>query len=214
VKALHGNGEKDRKGETQFMDQIERIGRMDCKGVATMTRIDSGAVQEYPSCLVLHADHHGVISAPQPGLSAAAHMIGRRSKAGESSIRLLDIVGSLVILVVSLPVMVISALLIKLTSPGPVFYQQERVGQGGRLFTLCKFRTMINDAEKYIGPVWAKKDDDRVTPVGRVLRRMRIDELPQVYNVLRGDMSLVGPRPERPFFVEQHRALAWPSNPA
>ncbi|MCU0918442.1 MAG: sugar transferase [Planctomycetes bacterium] len=112
----------------------------------------------------------------------------------EFLIRLLDLIGSLVILILSLPVMVASALLIKLTSSGPVFYRQERVGQGGRLFTLCKFRTMI-------------RDDDRVTPVGRILRRMRIDELPQIYNVLRGDMSLVGPRPERPFFVERHKAL-------
>jgi lipopolysaccharide/colanic/teichoic acid biosynthesis glycosyltransferase len=115
--------------------------------------------------------------------------------------------GSLGLLVVAFPVMIVSAVLIKMTSPGPVFYRQERVGQGGRLFTLCKFRTMINDAEKHVGPVWAAKDDDRVTPVGRILRRMRIDELPQVYNVLRGDMSLVGPRPERPFFVERHKAL-------
>jgi lipopolysaccharide/colanic/teichoic acid biosynthesis glycosyltransferase len=115
--------------------------------------------------------------------------------------------GSLGLLVVAFPVMIVSAVLIKMTSPGPIFYRQERVGQGGRLFTLCKFRTMINDAEKHVGPVWAAKDDDRVTPVGRILRRMRIDELPQVYNVLRGDMSLVGPRPERPFFVERHKAL-------
>jgi len=126
---------------------------------------------------------------------------------GEFLIRLLDITGSLAILVLSLPVMIVSALLIKGTSPGPVFYQQQRVGQGGRLFTLCKFRTMIDDAEKHVGPVLATKDDARVTPVGRFLRRMRIDELPQTYNVLRGDMSLVGPRPERPFFVERHKAL-------
>ncbi|MCX5643957.1 MAG: sugar transferase [Phycisphaerae bacterium] len=103
--------------------------------------------------------------------------------------------------------MIVSALLIKITSTGPVFYRQERVGQGGKVFTLGKFRTMIDDAEKHVGPVWATKDDDRVTPVGRILRRMRIDELPQIYNVLRGDMSLVGPRPERPFFVERHKAL-------
>jgi lipopolysaccharide/colanic/teichoic acid biosynthesis glycosyltransferase len=103
--------------------------------------------------------------------------------------------------------MIVSALLIKITSSGPVFYQQERVGQGGKVFTLCKFRTMIDDAEKHVGPVLATKDDERVTPVGRILRRMRIDELPQTYNVLRGDMSLVGPRPERAFFIERHKAL-------
>ena len=126
---------------------------------------------------------------------------------GEFLIRLLDITGSLAILVLSLPVMIVSALLIKVTSPGPVFYQQQRVGQGGRLFTLCKFRTMIDDAEKRVGPVLATKDDERITPVGRILRRMRIDELPQIYNVLRGDMSLVGPRPERAFFIERHKSL-------
>lgn len=126
---------------------------------------------------------------------------------GEFLIRLLDLVGSVSILVMSWPMMLVAALLIRLTSPGPVLYRQERVGQGGRLFNVYKFRTMINDAEKGVGPVWATKVDARVTPVGRVLRQMRIDELPQLYNVLRGDMSLVGPRPERPFFVERHQAL-------
>jgi lipopolysaccharide/colanic/teichoic acid biosynthesis glycosyltransferase len=125
----------------------------------------------------------------------------------EALIRLLDIVGSLIILVLALPVMIVAGVLIKITSAGPVFYKQERVGQGGKLFTLYKFRTMIDNAEKHMGPVWASYDDDRVTPVGRVLRRMNLDELPQLFNILRGDMSLVGPRPERPFFVERHKAL-------
>jgi lipopolysaccharide/colanic/teichoic acid biosynthesis glycosyltransferase len=122
-------------------------------------------------------------------------------------IRLLDIAGSLTILICALPVMCLAALLIKLGSRGPVLYKQERVGKDGSLFTLFKLRTMINDAEKHIGPVWAVKDDDRITPVGRILRRMRLDELPQLYNVLRGEMSLVGPRPERPYFVARHKAL-------
>jgi lipopolysaccharide/colanic/teichoic acid biosynthesis glycosyltransferase len=121
--------------------------------------------------------------------------------------RLFDIVGSLAILLLALPIILVVALLIKLTSYGPVLYRQERVGKDGKVFTLCKFRTMINDAEKHIGPVWAAKDDDRITPVGRVLRRMRIDELPQLWNILRGEMSLVGPRPERPYFVARHKAL-------
>jgi len=99
------------------------------------------------------------------------------------------------------------ALLIKLTSSGPVLYRQERVGKGGRVFTLYKFRTMVNDAERHIGPVLAVQGDDRVTPVGRVLRRMRLDELPQLYNIFFGEMSLVGPRPERPYFVARHKAL-------
>jgi sugar transferase (PEP-CTERM system associated) len=95
------------------------------------------------------------------------------------------------------------ALIIKLDSRGPVFYRQERVGEHGRVFSLVKFRTMRLDAELATGPVWASTDDPRVTRVGRVLRRSRLDELPQFFNVLRGEMSLVGPRPERPAFVAQ-----------
>jgi lipopolysaccharide/colanic/teichoic acid biosynthesis glycosyltransferase len=125
----------------------------------------------------------------------------------ELLIRLFDILGSLIILVCALPVMVIFGLLVKLTSRGPVLYRQERVGKGGVIFTLYKFRTMIDDAERYIGPVLASRDDERITSVGRFLRCMRLDELPQLYNILRGDMSLVGPRPERPYFVARDKAL-------
>jgi len=89
-----------------------------------------------------------------------------------------------------------------LTSPGPVLYRQVRVGMDGAPFTLYKFRSMRADAEAATGAVWASKDDPRVTPVGRFMRKTRIDELPQVLNVLRGEMSIVGPRPERPEFVE------------
>jgi lipopolysaccharide/colanic/teichoic acid biosynthesis glycosyltransferase len=91
--------------------------------------------------------------------------------------------------------------LIKLTSPGPIFYRQERVGQDGRPFMVVKFRSMRVDAEVGTGPVWAQKNDTRVTPIGRFLRRTRLDEIPQLWNALRGDMSMVGPRPERPGFV-------------
>ena len=133
--------------------------------------------------------------------------VAETSKTGDFLIRLSDIIGSVAVLTVALPVMALAAVVIKITSAGPVLYRQVRVGRGGGLFTLYKFRTMIEDAEKHLGPVWASPDDDRVTRVGRVLRRTRIDELPQLYNVLRGDMSLVGPRPERPFFVKQYKAL-------
>lgn len=129
------------------------------------------------------------------------------SKAVEFLIRLLDVVGSLAILSLTFPLMLLTALLIKLTSRGGVFYRQERVGKNGQIFELYKFRTMIDDAEKHVGPVWAARDDHRITPVGRILRRTRLDELPQLYNILCGHMSLVGPRPERPFFVERHKAL-------
>lgn len=103
----------------------------------------------------------------------------------------------------SLPIMLLVALAVKLESRGPVFYTQERVGKNGRLFRIIKFRSMRVDAEQASGPVWAGEDDPRVTRVGRIIRRLRLDELPQFINVLRGDMHFVGPRPERPVFVEQ-----------
>lgn len=116
--------------------------------------------------------------------------------------RLFDVTASLLLLLITLPVLICTALAIKLTSPGPVFYRQERVGQGGRHFMVLKFRSMRADAERN-GPQWARANDDRVTPVGRLIRTARIDEIPQIFNVLKGDMSFVGPRPERPVFVEQ-----------
>lgn len=116
--------------------------------------------------------------------------------------RLFDLVVSAAMLAVSLPIMVLTALLIKLESAGPVLYRQERVGQGGRNFTILKFRSMCVDAEKDGKPRWAGQNDSRVTLTGRFIRRTRIDELPQVFNVFFGDMSFVGPRPERPYFVQ------------
>ncbi len=117
--------------------------------------------------------------------------------------RLVDIIVSLAVLVPLLPLWLCIALLIKIDSPGPVFFVQERVGKKGRIFGLFKFRSMVHEAERQTGPVWAAPDDKRVTPVGRILRKLRLDEVPQFVNVLKGEMSLVGPRPERPFFVEQ-----------
>lgn len=91
----------------------------------------------------------------------------------------------------------------RLLSPGPLFYLQERVGKGGQPFAVIKFRSMIVDAEKHIGTVWASENDPRITPIGRLLRKVRLDEIPQFWNILKGDMSLIGPRPERPYFVNQ-----------
>ncbi|MGB9605636.1 MAG: sugar transferase, partial [Bryobacteraceae bacterium] len=105
-------------------------------------------------------------------------------------------------ILVTLPLMMLIALAVKLTSRGPVLYRQTRVGLLGRTFTLYKFRSMYRDAEARTGVTWASKDDPRVTPVGRWLRRLRLDELPQFFNVLKGDMAIVGPRPERPEFVK------------
>ena len=116
--------------------------------------------------------------------------------------RLFDLVVSTTLLVVSLPIMALTALFIKLESPGPMLYRQERVGQGCRHFTILKFRSMCVDAEKDGKPRWARQNDSRITFTGRLIRRTRIDELPQIFNVFFGDMSFVGPRPERPYFVE------------
>jgi len=107
------------------------------------------------------------------------------------------------LLMVCLPLLPILALLIKLDSKGPVFYRQERIGQDRKTFTLWKFRSMYQDAERFTGPVWSASEDDRVTRIGKFMRRTRLDELPQLYNIVKGDMSLVGPRPERPHFVKQ-----------
>ena len=116
-----------------------------------------------------------------------------------------DILGGLVGLVLSAPVIGIAALLIKRDSPGPVFYRQERCGENGRAFELIKLRTMKTGAEQETGPVWAVENDPRRTHSGAFLRQHNLDELPQFWNVLKGDMSLVGPRPERPHFVEQFK---------
>ncbi|MBX9699563.1 MAG: exopolysaccharide biosynthesis polyprenyl glycosylphosphotransferase [Acetobacteraceae bacterium] len=117
--------------------------------------------------------------------------------------RLLDLVAGIVLLAITLPLLLVTALAIKLDSRGPVFYRQERVGRNGRTFMLVKFRSMRVDAEAGGRPVWASQQDPRVTRVGRIIRRARIDEIPQVFNVLRGDMAFVGPRPERPEFVQE-----------
>lgn len=119
--------------------------------------------------------------------------------------RTLDVVASLIILILLSPVMLIVAVLVKLTSKGPVIFAQNRVGLHGKEFMIYKFRTMVQDAEKSTGPVFAQKQDPRITPLGLILRKLRLDELPQLVNVLSGDMSLVGPRPERPYFVEQFK---------
>jgi exopolysaccharide biosynthesis polyprenyl glycosylphosphotransferase len=119
--------------------------------------------------------------------------------------RMEDVAGAVVGLVITAPIMAVAAVLIRMDSPGPVFYRQERCGEGGRLFGLYKLRTMQQDAESSSGPVFTVENDPRRTRVGAILRHWNIDELPQFWNVLNGDMSLVGPRPERPHFVEQFR---------
>jgi len=117
--------------------------------------------------------------------------------------RVFDITAAITLLLLASPVMLITALLIVIEDGFPIFYRQERVGLNGRLFSVVKFRSMRRDAESDGKPRWATANDDRTTRVGRVIRKLRIDELPQLYSVLTGDMSLVGPRPERPYFVDQ-----------
>jgi sugar transferase (PEP-CTERM system associated) len=117
--------------------------------------------------------------------------------------RLFDLAASTLLLLLALPVMLLAAVCIFLESGAPVLYRQERVGQGGRIFAIYKLRSMENGAESDGTPRWAAADDDRTTRVGRIIRKLRIDELPQIINVLKGEMSFVGPRPERPFFVDK-----------
>jgi Undecaprenyl-phosphate glucose phosphotransferase len=117
----------------------------------------------------------------------------------------LDMVGAAAALLIFGPIMLLIAGLVRLSSAGPIFYRQERMGLDGRTFNALKFRSMRLDAEQRTGAVWASKDDDRCTPIGRFIRKVSLDELPQLFNVLRGEMSLVGPRPERPVFIEQFK---------
>lgn len=117
--------------------------------------------------------------------------------------RIIDVTVSLVILIGFLPLWILVAIMIKLETPGPVLFSQKRVGKDGKHFTIYKFRSMVHDAERETGPVWAGEKDPRVTFFGKIIRKLRIDEIPQFFNVLMNDMSLIGPRPERPFFVDK-----------
>jgi sugar transferase (PEP-CTERM system associated) len=139
-------------------------------------------------------------------LSATWIMLGggfRRGFIRTSAKRLFDLAASAMLLILTLPVVLIAAACILLESGLPVLFRQERIGDGGRIFTIYKLRSMKNGAESDGTPRWAAANDNRITRVGRLLRKLRIDELPQIFNVLKGDMSFVGPRPERPFFVDE-----------
>jgi sugar transferase (PEP-CTERM system associated) len=127
----------------------------------------------------------------------------RRDRLVLATKRIIDVIVSFVGLVLSAPLILFTAIAIKLESRGPVFYRQERVGQSDQRFVLYKFRSMAEDAEADRGPVWASERDPRVTRVGAIIRKIRIDEIPQMINVLKGEMSFVGPRPERPYFVDR-----------
>lgn len=126
--------------------------------------------------------------------------------------RICDIIFGTIFGIISLPIILVFAILIKLNSKGPVFFKQKRVGYMGKPITIVKLRSMRNDAEKKTGAVWAKKNDPRVTSVGRFMRKTRIDELPQFWSIIKGDMSLIGPRPER-FVLTQKFYEEWPGFP-
>ena len=133
--------------------------------------------------------------------------------------RILDVVGSLLLIALLAPVLIVISAFVALSSPGPIIYKQKRVGKGGRLFSFYKFRSMYKDADKRLeellgenekeGPIFKMKHDPRITPIGRFLRKYSLDELPQLFNVLTGDMSLVGPRPPLPREVEQYEDSAF-----
>ncbi len=167
----------------------------------------------------MYAETHTVVQEP---LTATDMIHVRPSRSGQGNLnrpvaitvivpvtwytsckRLFDLVAAVCLLILAAPIIAICALLVKLTSRGPAFYSQTRVGLGGRPFTIWKLRSMYHNCEQFSGVVWSKKGDPRVTPIGRFLRRSHLDELPQLWNILMGDMSLVGPRPERPEFVPQ-----------
>lgn len=121
--------------------------------------------------------------------------------------RCFDLVFAGIGIIIAMPFLVLTAILVKVTSEGPIIYSQIRVGRNRKIFRIYKFRTMKADAEKATGPVWAAANDNRLTPIGNFLRKSHIDELPQLFNVLKGEMSIIGPRPERPVFVSQFKEI-------
>lgn len=120
--------------------------------------------------------------------------------------RIIDVVCSLIAIILCIPLYIVLAILVKISSDGPIFFMQERIGKGGKPFKIIKFRTMYSDAEK-LGPQLSSSHDPRITPIGRIMRKLRLDEFPQFFNVLKGEMSLVGPRPERQYFIDQITAI-------
>ena len=143
----------------------------------------------------------------EPALSYQSRILRQNKAAFRLVKRFADLLMAGTAFIVLFPLLVLIGILIRITSSGPAIFKQERVGKFGHIFVLYKFRSMIKDAEKHTGPVLAKHKDERVTGLGRFLRRTRLDELPQLWNVILGDMSVVGPRPEREYFVKQHKEL-------
>ncbi len=172
-------------------------------------QIEEGKISEIPSTL----PEKSKAKAPEPstlalfGGSLLGMIVSLIRTAYALGKRIIDVILSILAILILSPLFLVAALLIKLTSRGPVFFTQVRVGKGGKLFNIYKFRTMRVNAEEKTGPVWARANDDRLIPVGQFLRKTHIDEIPQFFNVLKGEMSIVGPRPERPVFVEKFKEV-------
>lgn len=190
--------------ELDVQDVLIALGPNDSESLMEVLRLCDGK----PVRLKLVPDFYSIIG----GMARTEHMYGlplievlpEPMQVWEQTLkRLLDLVFSALVLLIGLPIWIFIGIVIRLTSPGPAIYRQKRIGRHGREFTMYKYRTMRQDAEAATGPVWAQENDPRYTGVGRWLRRWRLDEIPQFWNVLKGDMSLVGPRPERPYFVEK-----------
>jgi exopolysaccharide biosynthesis polyprenyl glycosylphosphotransferase len=168
-------------------------------------QIEDAKISQVPQDILSKESNY----APEPsslilfGSGILSMLIGFFRRTYNAGKRLMDIVTSVIALIILSPLCLLVAALIKLTSKGPIFYTQIRAGKDWQNFKIYKFRTMKVDAEKTTGPVWAKLKDDRITPIGRFLRKSRIDEIPQFVNVIKGDMSVIGPRPERPVFVNE-----------
>lgn len=189
------------------MEQGVHVGQATKNGGARTVPAGKISSDDKPSRAVISNEFIDGTIQSEASLYPSTTLASQASNSQELLIRALDIVGSVAIILLTVPLMLAVVLLVKIFSGVGVLYKQKRVGKNGKIFTLYKFRTMINNSEEHTGPVWAVKDDSRVTPIGTVLRTTRLDELPQLFNILRGDMSLVGPRPERPYFVKQHNAL-------
>jgi len=200
-------------GEEKKLDSILESGRADCvlitDGVPRAQDMAFDLLLKYTGAIIylipnpsniIAGTRHQIVLGDVP-LIALSHktILGRLFLMK----RIMDLSLSALALAVFSPLFLLAVIGIKITSPGPAFYTQPRVGKDGRLFSIIKFRTMATDAEEQTGPMLSSDDDPRVTPFGRILRRFKIDEMPQFINVIRGDMSIVGPRPERPFFVEK-----------
>ena len=190
--------------DLEVQDVLIALGSEDHRELAEVLRLCAGKTVS----LKLIPDFYSVIG----GMARTEHIYGLplievlpvpMPAWEQSTKRLFDLAVSFAVVALGLPLWIGVGLLVRLTSPGPAIYRQQRVGQKGRVFTMYKYRTMRQDAEALTGPVWATEDDPRYTKIGRWLRKTRLDEIPQLWNVLKGDMSLVGPRPERPFFVEK-----------